>query len=383
MFNLLKGPPMKLFNPVKLFIEHDCISNHASDLCVLGSRAFIVTGRSSASNGSLADVCSVLEAGGIPYAIFNAVEENPSVETCIQAAKESLAFQADFVIGIGGGSPLDAAKAVCVLASDAALDESCMYEKLPGITPLPLAAVPTTCGTGSEVTPNGVLTYHRFHTKSSTPYTVFPAIALVDGKYLAGAPESLLINTSVDALAHLIESYLSSKADSLNRMYSSYGLQLWGILKDTLFAREASEEEELHITAAMAQQLMLTSTIGGLAISQAGTSLPHAMSYGLTYEKGIPHGKACGIFLAAYMEQYARRNPSDTEDVCFFLGFDSIEEFGQWITDLLGTVSITKAEAAAFAEGLAQNTGKLATFPFALEYADIQEMYTKSLKITE
>ena len=99
---------MRFFDPTNTYAEKNCVKNHKKELLALGSRAFVITGHSSSKkNGSLDDVIAVLEEASVPYQIFNEIEENPSVETVVRAAEIGKEFKADFVIGIGGGSPLD------------------------------------------------------------------------------------------------------------------------------------------------------------------------------------------------------------------------------------------------------------------------------------
>ena len=107
---------MRFFDPTNTYAEKNCVKNHKKELLALGSRAFVITGHSSSKkNGSLDDVIAVLEEASVPYQIFNEIEENPSVETVVRAAEIGKEFKADFVIGIGGGSPLDASKAISLL----------------------------------------------------------------------------------------------------------------------------------------------------------------------------------------------------------------------------------------------------------------------------
>ena len=179
---------MKYYMPTKLYSESGCIGKHSAELAALGSHALIITGKSSSKlNGSLDDVISALESRSVKYTIFDRVEENPSVGTVMAARDEGLACGADFVIGIGGGSPLDAAKAAALMMKNREKTWEFLYETVPAEA-LPLAAVPTTCGTGSEVTGVAVLTRHDMRTKLSAKHKVFPDIALIDGKYLLKAP---------------------------------------------------------------------------------------------------------------------------------------------------------------------------------------------------
>ena len=365
---------MRFFAPTNVHIEKNCVRNHKKELLALGTRALIVTGRhSSKINGSLDDVLTVLEESSVPFRIFSEIEENPSVETVAQAAEIGKEFQADFVIGIGGGSPLDAAKAIALLIANPEETADCLYVSK-DLKALPIAAVPTTCGTGSEVTPNAVLTRHAFKTKKSISYHLYPDLALVDGRYLAHASRNLLVNTAVDALAHCVESRLSVKSNIYNHMFSEYGLKLWsGILP--YLREDAALNDEAY------EALMLTSTVAGMAIAQTGTSLPHALSYEITYNHGVPHGKACGFFLAAYMKEYSKNKPEDVEQILALLGFATLDDFRDAMHQLLGTISISEQELNTYADNVMDNPSKLSTYPFDVDREAIEEMLRKSIEI--
>lgn len=374
---------MQFFAPTHVYLEKNCVANHKQELLSYGKRAFIITGKhSSAVNGSLADVLAVLDEASVPYLIYNDIEENPSVETVAKAAAEGKEFQADFVIGIGGGSPLDAAKAIALLIANPQEDAGCLYEPK-DLKALPVIAIPTTCGTGSEVTPNAVLTRHAFKTKKSISYNIYPELALVDGKYLASANGRLLIHTAVDALAHCVESRLHAKANVYNHMFSEYGLSLWGKLAPVLEQIAAGPDAvPSSLSDEDLESFMLASTVAGMAIAQTTTSLPHAISYEITYNHGIPHGKACGIFLAAYMDEYARNNPEDVNRVLSLLGFDSTESFGEYLRRLLGSVAITEEESNLYADNIMANASKLSTYPFPIDREAILRILTCSLDVT-
>lgn len=374
---------MQFFAPTHVYLEKNCVDNHKQELLSYGKRAFIITGKhSSAVNGSLADVLAVLDEASVPYLIYNDIEENPSVETVAKAAAEGKEFQADFVIGIGGGSPLDAAKAIALLIANPQEDAGCLYEPK-DLKALPVIAIPTTCGTGSEVTPNAVLTRHAFKTKKSISYNIYPELALVDGKYLVSANGRLLIHTAVDALSHCVESRLHAKANVYNHMFSEYGLSLWGKLAPVLEQIAAGPDAvPSSLSDEDLEAFMLASTVAGMAIAQTTTSLPHAISYEITYNHGVPHGKACGIFLAAYMDEYARNNPEDVNRVLSLLGFDSTESFGEYLRRLLGSVAITEEESNLYADNIMANASKLSTYPFPIDREAILRILTCSLDVT-
>lgn len=363
---------MRFFAPTNVYLEKECVSKHKAELVSYGNKAYIITGRHSAkANGSLDDVTKALKEASVPYIIFNEIEENPSVETVARAAAIGIENQVDFVIGIGGGSPLDAAKAIALLINNPQETSDCLYTRK-ALTPLPFVAVPTTCGTGSEVTPNAVLTRHELKTKGSISYSIYPQLALVDGKYLASASQRLIVNTAVDALAHCIESRLHSKANIYNHMFSEYGIRLWSDLIPYLKGEAKADEEAF-------EKFMLTSTVAGMAIAQTGTTLPHALSYAITYRYNVAHGRACGLFLAAYMREYAAYKPEDVDTILSLLGFESIDAFGAFLKELLGEESITAEELEQYSESMANNSGKLASCPFAVGKEGIRRILETSL----
>ncbi|MEE1227821.1 MAG: iron-containing alcohol dehydrogenase family protein [Lachnospiraceae bacterium] len=365
---------MRFYTPTDIYIEDNSVKNHAKDLARLGTKALIVTGRHSAkANGSQADVTAVLDQVGIPYQIFDQVEENPSVRTVEKGAALGKEFGADFVIGIGGGSPLDASKAIALLIKNPEEDGSCLYTPK-NLKALPIVAVPTTCGTGSETTAVSVLTRPELKTKGSISYKLFPDLALVDGKYLKGASQKLLVNTTTDALAHLIESYLHANANDFNRMFSSYGLRLYPDIRPYIEGKKEMDDQAR-------EKMIMISTIGGMAIAQTGTSLPHALSYAITIQYGVAHGRACGLLQAGYLKQYAAKKPEDVQAVLAFLGFESIDQLGAYLAGLLGPQEVSAADLDRYVEDMLHNTGKLATFPFDIAGEGLRVILTEGLTV--
>ena len=200
------------FNPVKVISGRGCVGSF--DWRSLGKKCMVVCGeRSARLSGALDDLKTALSAAGIAVAVFDKVEQNPSVETCFAAGAAAREFKADFIVGIGGGSPLDAAKAAAYFAANAHLNVDTLYDGECKSSPLPVVAIPTTAGTGSEVTQYAVLTYHKIQNKKTlkTP-SIFPVAALLDAEYTVTLPQSVTNATAVDALCHAIEGYLSKSA---------------------------------------------------------------------------------------------------------------------------------------------------------------------------
>ncbi len=355
---------MQLYLPTKIYSETECVKNHAKELASYGRKAMIITGKhSSRVNGSLADVEAALQQEGVEYIIFDEIEENPSVETVMTARTVGLQEQIDFVIGIGGGSPLDASKAIAMMIANPLETEAVLYEAKE-LETLPIVCVPTTCGTGSEVTPYSILTLHKQRTKKSISHRIFPQLALMDAKYLKTMSRAGLVNTAVDALAHLIESYLNTNSNELNRIYSREGLRMWSEFKTRL---QDDSLEEVDYT-----KLLHASMVGGMAITYTGTSLPHGLSYPVTYELGVPHGKAVGMFLGGYVACYEDRQES--AEVLRLLGFADAKEFGCYLRDLLGEVEVSKELMRADVESILDNPAKLKNYPFSINESQLLKM---------
>ena len=373
---------MRFYVPTDIYVEKDCVKNHAKEMLAVGKRALIVTGHSSAkANGSLNDVTEVLNDGGVAYQIFDEVEENPSTDTVGKGAQIAKDFSADFIIGIGGGSAIDAAKAMAILLVNPNVNADELH-KMPShpLDHAPVVAVPTTCGTGSEATPVAIITNHKINLKKSIPHRIFPVLALVDGKYLASAKKQLIVNTAVDALAHMVESILNVHSNTLNRMCPEYGLKLWGECKEALLASLAANNAA-PIDASMYEKLMYTSTIAGMSIAMTSTAVPHGMSYDLTLSKGTPHGPAVGYFLAAYVEICHKKVSNDVEKVLSLLGLQSVEEFAEMLHNLIGTCSVTRELRDKFVTAMKTNHSKLDLVPGGITPEEVEYIYDKSLVV--
>ena len=347
---------MQFYMPVRVFDEADCVAKHAAYLASFGKKALIVTGKSSAVKcGALNDVEDALKETGTEWCVFSEVEENPSVETVVRAAHFAREEGADFVIGIGGGSPLDAAKAIAFLLKREIICAADLYNASADPSALDVIAIPTTCGTGSEVTGVSVLTVHEKKTKSSIPHRIFPKAALIDGKYLHSAPRSILVNTAVDALAHMIESYESIKSDDYSRAAVRQGMRLWAQSADILNgSRKASDEDYAR--------MMRASAFAGIAIAQTGTSIPHALSYILTYDLKMPHGMACGYFLSRFLKE---ADNEDREELLSLAGFESMEQFEAYMQEVFPDVTVPAETLQRAYDAVVKNTARLKGCRFA------------------
>ena len=286
------------FMPVKLITGAGCVRASGKELAKLGKCCLIVTGKKSAKvSGALQDVTDTLEGNGQRWVLFDEIGQNPRLTDCMAAAEKAIAAGAEFVLGIGGGSPLDAAKCIAVLAANPGMTQAQLYAFDWAKAPLKIVAVGTTAGTGSEVTKVSVITTPDGRKKSFHNEAIFPALALGDPTYTMSLPPLVTRATAVDVLAHCAESFFSRSANHISRCYAVEGIRL--LLNVFPLMAETGCE---HLDYETREKLYCASIYGGLAINVTGTCFPHTMGYLLTETFGVPHGTACAVFQKEFYE---------------------------------------------------------------------------------
>lgn len=284
--------------PTRLFFGKGCVLAQKDYFKGLGKRCLIVTGKNGAkASGALQDVTDALSANSIAYEIFDEVEQNPLLSTCYRAGNKAKEMQADFLIGIGGGSPLDAVKTIAVFAAND-LEPLAVYQTPYPNKPLPFVLVGTTAGTGSEVTPYSVITVDGEENTPGRKKTVkglWADACFGDPTYTYSLSEKVTLSTALDALSHCLESYFSKKANTISALFATEGTKL---ILDVFF----NLPQNGVFTPKQREQLYTASIYGGLAITQTGTCFAHAMSNFLVEEHGVPHGIACALFLPSFLQ---------------------------------------------------------------------------------
>lgn len=356
--------------PTKIYFGKDSILQNKEVFTSIGSKALIVTGRSSAKkNGSYDDVVKALSEVGIKYILFDQVEENPSLETIEKGSEIGKVNNVDFVIGIGGGSPMDASKAMAVFIKNPEINIDNIFcgKQLESI---PVVAVATTSGTGSEVTQYSIVTSNKEKTKKNLGQSIFPAAAFLDSKYTYDLPYDVTVNTSIDAFTHLVEGYLNTNSTYMSDIYGEKGFELFKYCFDKLIKKELDNE--------FRNKVMLASTLAGIQISQNGTSLPHGMGYSLTYFKGLPHGLANGVLTIEYLKSF--KDKAKLEKMLNILDLNSLEELEEIFQKLINVnVEITEEEITEYSKVFVSNKAKLKNHPENIELDDIVKIYRKSL----
>ncbi|MBN1623704.1 MAG: iron-containing alcohol dehydrogenase [Clostridia bacterium] len=355
--------------PVELVFGTGIIRNNTGKF-KLGQKALVVTGRNSAKlSGALNDVVFALDHEAIEYCIFDNVINNPTMENVAEGTAFGKKNKADFVIAIGGGSPMDAAKAIAALMTND-IDPIDLIGNIPTNKSLPLIAIPTTSGTGSEVTPYSVLTVPSMNTKKSffSPSS-FPVVAFADPSYTKSLTREITLDTAFDAFSHLLESYLSLKSTPLNDVVAIEGIKAFASCMKAL----ADDEVDDRIRSL----LMYASCLGGIAITHTGTTLIHAMGYSLTYFKGLSHGRANTMLMGEYLGFNMEHEPEKIQNVLDILGFKSIIEADDFFN--LGTdekPNLTVEEINMYTQ-LAMGQRNVKLNPRKVIAEDIKGMYQR------
>lgn len=323
------------YMPAKVVTGAKSVETCAPAIAEYGTKALIVTGgASSKKNGSLADLTSALTSKGVRFRVYDKITPNPLLADCIEAGSVAADFCADIIIGLGGGSALDAAKAVAVFAANNGIGEDEFYAKKWDNAPLPIILCGTTAGTGSEVTDVSVLTDSKGRKHSIHDPRLFAKLSIGDPAYIACCPENVLRSTAVDALAHCVESYFTKKADSMSANFALEGAKKVISQLDALYSNPAGADFE---------ELYNASIFGGLAISVTGTAFPHNIGYYLTENYGVPHGYACAVFMPALFAHAEECEPASARRFFEETGITA-EELSEKVLRLIPDLGIKLSE---------------------------------------
>lgn len=372
------------YAPTRIYFGENCVKDSTSLIRSFGTKALIITTRflGSCHNLALEDAVAAAEQAGIGYRVYEDVEENPSVESIVELARLAKGFGAEMVIGIGGGSAIDSAKAIGVLIDR--LDEDPYqvffgrgkrYTELVNMNRLPVIAISTTAGSGSEVTPNLILTRTLDGKKMCIEQHAYAEAAMLDPRYICGAPDSIFYSGVLDALAHEIESYINKSSTIGNRTVAEAGFTLFRSFKESISAMDRQ-----RLTMADYGRILLHASVAGIAVGMNGSALPHGMGYPLSHEKQQFHGYASCICLPEYLKLY-----KDQELVSYVLsscGFSGTDEFDRFISNFsrrFMDFTITPEEIVEWSHDLSSNEGRMSRHPWPLGYEDVLHMYTNAL----
>ena len=254
----------------------------------------VVIDKNLAKTDLLEKIANVLIPGGMKFTVYDKVEPEPPIELADEGAKLAMKNKCDIVIGIGGGSAMDVAKAIAVLATNkgGAVDFLGL-NKVPK-QGLPKIMIPTTAGTGSEVTFTAVFVRKNLKKKEgmNSPY-LYPELALLDPELTLSLPSVPTAQTGLDALCHAIESYTSVNSSPISEMFS---LEAIALIAENL---RACVHDGKNIVAR--ERMLLGSLYAGIGLANAGVTAVHSLSYPLGGKYGVGHGLANTMMLPAVM----------------------------------------------------------------------------------
>ncbi|HDL1150958.1 hypothetical protein AC567_02580 [Mannheimia haemolytica] len=285
-------------------------------------KALVVTDKDLIKFNVAQKVTALLDAAGLPYEIFDKVKANPAVDVIKAGVAKFKASSADYLIAIGGGSPIDSAKAIGIIINNPEFSDVLSLE---GVAPthqkcVPIIAIPTTAGTAAEVTINYVITDEAKKRKFvCVDVHDVPAVALVDPDMMESMPKSLAAATGMDALTHAIEGYITKAAWELTDALHLKAIELIG-----RSLRGAVEKNPKDVEA-----MALGQYVAGMGFSNVGLGAVHSMAHPLSAYYDTPHGIANAVLLPYVMEFNKNYTGEKYREIARAMGVKGVDEMSQ------------------------------------------------------
>ena len=286
-----------------------------------GKKAILVVGGGSMKRqGFLDRAVTYLKEAGMEVQLFEGVEPDPSVETVMKGAEAMRAFEPDWIVAMGGGSPIDAAKAMWAFYEypDVTFEDLCIPFNFPELRQkAKFAAIPSTSGTATEVTAFSVITNYQTGVKYPlADFNITPDVAIVDPDLVAGLPVKQVAYTGMDALTHAIEGYTTKGAWEMTDMFHLKAIE---IISRSLRSAVANEKEGR-------EGMALGQYIAGMGFSNVGLGIAHSMAHTLGAVYDTPHGVACAMMLPIVMEYNADCSGEKYREIACAMGVKGVDE---------------------------------------------------------
>lgn len=307
----------RFHNPTRIIFGESSLESIGD--VVTGTSAVVVTSPGFTRRGLVDKIVKLLNERVI--LVIDNVTPNPSLKYIDELRRIQGIDAADSIIALGGGSSLDTAKALSrILRSNENMPVSDLFLEDPGHgenRAAPIIAIPTTAGTGSEVTPTATIWDLGAGMKRSLcGDDLFPKVALADPTLTYSLPDSMTISSGLDAISHALESIWNKNANPVSLMHATHSLRL---SLDALPRLKINNQDHQARSSMMKASLM-----AGLAISQTRTALAHSISYPITIELGIPHGIACSFALPEILEFNASSDDGRLKTLAADIGRDTV-----------------------------------------------------------
>ena len=365
------------FNPTRIVFREGLIGSLLS--FVPENKVALVTTPGFTKRGVTSKIQAML--GDRLVHVCDDVEPNPDIDHLDQQIKRARDALPNAVIALGGGSSIDSGKAICrVLASgdDATLESHLRSDEPLSSQGVRLIAVPTTSGTGAEVTPFATMWDRKDGVKRSLE-GVFPDLALLDPTLTYGLPSDLTLYTGLDAISHALESVWNRNMSPISYLMSLRSLSL--SLK-SLPELVTGGEDPSH-----RNQMMEASLWAGMAISQTRTSIAHALSYSLTLSKDMPHGLACGFTLPSILKFNAHADDGRLEKLAKDLDYANLDALINTLDRIFTQMDVHKharrfiqSPEELLGKGIKDDTKRMGNNIRSIESADIDDILIESLR---
>ncbi|MFP3043897.1 iron-containing alcohol dehydrogenase [Treponema primitia] len=369
--------------PVNLLFGSGKAGEIGRRAALLGKTALIVTGRGSTKKSGLLDrVTGLLRESGLTAIVYDKVEPNPLTTQVYEGAALAKEKGCDLVIGLGGGSILDASKAIAFMVkNDGDLMDYIYGRKTPGDA-LPMILVPTTCGTGSEGNSFAVITDPRNGDKKSLrSNAIIGNLSIIDPELMVTMPKPILASVGFDALCHSMEAYISAIATPVTDLYALEGIRLIRESLVPLYTGKSAKGDW--------EKLSWASTLGGMAIGLAGVTAPHGIEHPPSGLRNIVHGRGLAALTPVIYERSVAAAPEKFAEISRRLGGKDETDLVGIIKKLLADIDLTitlgqQGVNADDIDWMAENTLRvsaagIANHPVKFGLEDIKDIYRQAL----
>ncbi|MBD3292847.1 MAG: iron-containing alcohol dehydrogenase [Armatimonadia bacterium] len=308
----------EFFNPVRLVFGQGTFDQIGERSREFGSRALLVTGQASARKSGLLDrALDSLGEAGADVTVFDRIMPNPTDEIVLEGAEVARSEGVDVVVAVGGGSPMDAAKAIAVAAThEEPLWEFLRPEDRREATEatLPIICATTTSGTSSELTPFAVITVTEQKMKVGIgSENHYPKVAIVDPAATLTCPESVTANTGADVLAHSMEGYFSTEANAVTDLFAEKAIGIVG----RWLPKAVGNCENMQAR----EMMSLANVYAGYVLSNCGASVMHALEHPISaHHPEVAHGAGLAVMFESYARHYWDRDPLKFGKIAHLLG---------------------------------------------------------------
>ena len=369
--------------PVNLIFGRGKVEVLGKETKKYGKKAMIVTGRNSTKKTGLLDKAKkLLEEAGIYTVVFDKVAQNPLTTTVYEGANIAKEEEIDVIVGLGGGSIMDAAKSIAFMSKNDGDVSDYIYNKKHSDEALPIILVPTTCGTGSEGNSFSVLTNPDNNDKKSLRCNAIVAKAsIIDPELMTTMPKHILASVGFDALCHNMEAYISRAAQPLTDMKALQGIELIG----KYLVRAYNDPTDIEAY----EKITWASTLGGMVINNAGVAAPHGMEHPASGLKDIVHGRGLAALTPVIYEESIDAAPEKFAVISKLLGGtdekDCVKTIKKLLKDIdlettLGEQGITEEDVDWMAENCMKvSAPSMAAHPKEFSIEDIKRIYKKAL----